>query len=82
MIVIKAHSHGVEGQYLEWYDPEAFNGGGDAVFTYDRAKAKTFTDTAEALVFIMQQPKKRPIRTDGLPNRPIMMFTLEIVEDG
>jgi hypothetical protein len=69
----------IAGEYLKAYDPEAFDGRGDAVFTNDVAEAMTFKSMEEALTFAHRTPKARPLRADGRPNRPLTAFTLEVV---
>lgn len=87
--VIKAYgpvgpAHGtpskIDGQYVKSYDPDAFAGCGDAQFTDNVEEAMKFHDKAAALVFAFQQPKSRPTRADGHPNRPLLAFTLEFMD--
>ena len=67
------------GCYLAHYDPEANDGHGGAVWTDDPAEAMMFA-TSEALVACVHaQPRCRPLRADGLPNRPLTMFTLDFL---
>lgn len=78
-IVIDSNNAGViDGEYLKSYDPEAHDGLGDATFTQDKGKALVFVDNREAIAFVMKVPKARPLRADGRPNRPILVFSLEI----
>jgi hypothetical protein len=68
------------GQYIKSFDPEAYDGRGDAEGTFDKREALTFTTGEDALNFWRQQSKTRPLREDGRPNRPLTAFTVEIVE--
>jgi hypothetical protein len=68
----------IDGQYVESYDPEAFDGRGDAKFTRDRNRAKMFATHADAWAFWMQVPKSRPLRADGKANRPLTCFTITV----
>jgi hypothetical protein len=84
--IIRALSLETEGKagwlepdaYLLSYDPDAFGGRGDVLFTPDKAKALRFADHVAVFECLRQQPRKRPLRPDGKPNRPITAFTLEI----
>lgn len=66
------------GKWIMRYDPEAFRGQGDAELTAKLKKAKRFPSKEAAITFIMQQPKARPVRADGKPNRPLLAFSLTI----
>jgi hypothetical protein len=68
----------IEDQYVEWYDPEAYDGRGDVQLTSDRAKAKLFASHEEAWTFWKQISKTRPKRADGRPNRPLTAFSVSI----
>jgi hypothetical protein len=68
-----------EGEYVRDYQPEKHGGHGEATFTRDLERAKVFPDVASAWRFIGQQPRSRPTRPDGKPNRPLMAFTLQIL---
>ncbi len=67
------------GEYLERYDPEAHGGRGEATFTRDIERAMVFPDVGAVWRCIRKQPRARPIRPDGKPNRPLMAFTLQIL---
>jgi hypothetical protein len=71
----------INGEYLKEYDPTAFDGYGDIVFTDLKKDAIIFDSFTEANVFINQMPNNRPLREDGRPNRPISAFTLELIRD-
>lgn len=66
----------VAGQFLMSYDPEAFDGRGDATFTKDIERAMKFDDTGQAFACWTAIPKSRPLREDGKPNRPLTTFTI------
>lgn len=60
-----------DGEYLQDFDFEAFDGVGKITLTPDVQKAMKFADTAEAFAFYRTIPKCRPLRADGKPNRPL-----------
>jgi hypothetical protein len=66
------------GAYLRSYDPEAFDGRGDAGWTTNLDAAMVFPDSAAAFACWRQQPRCRPLREDGQPNRPLTAFTVEV----
>ena len=66
----------VEGDYLEWSDPDAKDGFGDDRWTPDLAKAKRFPDFAAAMNCWKAQSRVRPIRDDGKPNRPLTAYSV------
>jgi len=66
----------VVGLALESYDPDAYDGRGDAAFTGDPAKAKRFPDSRAAMTEWTRQSVVRPLREDGKPNRPLTAFTV------
>lgn len=70
---------GYEG-YVVAYDPEAHHGRGDVQVTNLLAGARRFETMKDALNFAMIQPAARPIRDDGLPNRPLTAFNLEFIK--
>lgn len=74
--------HGVAtpaGLYLVDYDPDGNDGYGDAEFTNDPNKARTFTTQMEAYELWRAVPTVRPNRTDGNPNRPLTAYTIEVL---
>jgi hypothetical protein len=66
------------GQWLSFFNHEAFNGQGWGSFTSDLQKAKRFRNREEALSFWKRQSEIRPLRPDGAPNRPLTALTIEI----
>ncbi len=54
------------------------NGGGTATFTEDVRNAIQFDSTMDAYALWMTVPKSKPLRDDGLPNKPLTTFTIEI----
>jgi hypothetical protein len=72
--------HWVGPVYVKSYDPDAFDGRGDAMFTTEKQEAATFGTRADAMKFWLQVPASRPKRRDGRPNRPLTAFTIEIVD--
>jgi len=65
---------------IRHYDPEGHSGFGDVLFTMRVDKAIKFNTAEEAYKFWLQIPKNRPVRDDGLPNRPLTAFTVEVVQ--
>jgi hypothetical protein len=63
--------------YLEGYDADANDGGGDAAWTADPDKAMRFANATDVLMFWRQQSKVKPRREDGRPNRPLTAWTVE-----
>jgi hypothetical protein len=66
----------VEGDYLEWSDPDAKDGFGDDRWTPDLAKAKKFATFTDAMECWKAQSRIRPIRDDGKPNRPLTAYSV------
>ena len=62
---------GFDGQFLLSFDFEAFDGEGNGDFTPRRECAMKFETAGHALEFIRCVPACKPIRDDGLPNRPL-----------
>lgn len=69
---------GFDGQYLRDFDFEAGDGVGLIDMTPDLQRAKQFADAAEAVAFRNRSPECRPLREDGLPNRPLTATTWEL----
>lgn len=69
----------VVGQYLQGYDPEFMNGAGLATWTPDLNKALWFPTITAAMALINAQPRSKPIRPDGQPNRPLRAYTVEVM---
>ena len=67
-----------EGQWLEWYDPEAFNGRGDCIWTNDASRAIRFVHKLDAFATWRQIPINRATREDGKLNRPLTAFTVAV----
>jgi hypothetical protein len=67
-----------DGAYLKFYDPEAFDGRGDATWTLHLEDALKFASPLEATELWRTQSKTLPIRPDGKPNRPLTAFTVAI----
>ena len=65
--------------YLKSADVEAYDGRGEADATADPLEALRFDDAIHALTFWKMQSKTRPYRPDGKANRPLTVFSAEIV---
>lgn len=70
-------SSGFDGFYLKDFDFEAHDGQGQIDVTMSLMAAKHFPDLASALEFRNRQPDCKPLRDDGLPNRPLSATTWE-----
>lgn len=71
----------IYGQYLKDFDFEANNGEGFGTFTSNIAEAKSFATMYDAITFIKTQPECRPLRDDGLPNRPMTAVSISVSND-
>jgi len=69
---------GLVGQYLESFDVEAHDGRGEAAWTDDIDKAMRFADVGEATRAWQTTSTVRPRRDDGLFNRPLTAFNVEL----
>jgi hypothetical protein len=70
----------LDGQWIESFDFEAFGGQGFGSFTRDKRKAMQFADVGEAFAFWRTRSRRRPLRPDGKPNRPLTS-THVVIED-
>jgi hypothetical protein len=66
------------GQFLRDFDFEYHDGLGFGHFTHLRRRAKKFDSKEQLFEFWKQQPKCRPLRSDGEPNRPLTCLTVTI----
>lgn len=69
-----------DGAYLASFDPEYAGGRGYAAWTTDPAKAMRFETVLEAFDYWRQPSRVRPVRDDGLPNRPLCAYSVEVGE--
>jgi hypothetical protein len=60
-----------DGRMLAAFDFEMFGGVGGAVFTDELAEAMRFPSIMSAWQFLKRSPICKPLREDGLPNRPL-----------
>lgn len=68
------------GLLLESSDVDAHGGRGDAMWTNDPAEAKHFATPMDAMEYWRRQSTVQPTRPwDGKPNRPLTVFTVEVV---
>jgi hypothetical protein len=70
------------GAYLRSYDPDAYKGLGQAVWTEDPKLAKLFPSPKDAWEAWQAQSTVRPLRDDGKPNKPLTAFSVEITQIG
>lgn len=68
------------GEFVQDMDFEAGDGRGFLRHTPDPAKAKRFPDLQHVWDFLHTQPKCRPLREDGKPNKP-MFASHNLIED-
>lgn len=61
-------------------DLYARDGAGTVMLTNDDQAALRFKSVRDGLFYVMRQSKVKPLREDGLPNRPLRAFTIEFVE--
>jgi hypothetical protein len=64
------------GMFLTDYDPEAYDGEGDAGWTADLGEAMRFATERDLIGCWQLVPVNRPSRGDGLPNRPLTAYTV------
>lgn len=65
----------VDGKWLSFYDPRAFNGRGEIRGTHDPMQALAFPTHGEAII---TWQLGHGTRTDGRPNKPLTAFTVSI----
>lgn len=76
-----ANGFSPNGMYLRSYDPEFADGRGLAEWTDDIDHAMRFATSGEAWMLWRSPSKRRPVRADGQPNRPLAAFTIEILNE-
>src|SRR4030095_2352284 len=81
---VALYVHGVAGgsafgAWLVEADVEALDGLGRVSLSENVECAKRFSSFVEALAFWKQQSLVRPLRDDGLPNRPLTAFSVSPV---
>ena len=64
------------GLYLASYDPDGNGGQGAATWTEDPDRALQFATMAEAHACYTAVSRRRPVRSDGKPNRPLTAFSV------
>lgn len=67
-----------DGAYLKDFDFEAGIGRGEVELTANLEEAMKFDDAVSALKFYQTQPKCKPFREDGRPNRPLTATNWEM----
>lgn len=63
-------------RYLATFNIEAHDGRGDAVYTLDIAHAYKWDSMEDLMAAWKAQPKARPMRPDGKPNRPLTALSI------
>lgn len=66
--------------YLGSADVDAEDGRGAFHLTYDYTMAMRFGNVSSAMQFWRQESRVRPLRPDGLPNRPLTCFHASFVK--
>lgn len=83
VMVLRGQANGLstpsDGQFLKDFDFEAGDGVGLIDMTTDVNEAKHFENVSEAILFRNRQPNCKPLRADGLPNRPLTSTHWEVV---
>lgn len=65
--------------WLMAFDLESRNGLGDFLCSADPTEAYMWNSAQEALAIYNAQSVTRPLRDDGLPNRPMRAYTVQLV---
>lgn len=68
------------GAYLAAYDPDHYNGRGEAHWTDDVNLAVRFDRISDAIACYQQVSMLRPRRKDGKPNRPLTSVTVTVTQ--
>lgn len=68
------------GLLVRTYDPDALGGLGAVDLTEDLQEARKFQTIVEVRNTWAAQSNVRPLRADGLPNRPLTAYTVEPVQ--
>lgn len=68
----------VSDAWVRTYDPEGYDGRGTLILTWDLDEALTFDTPEDAHALWTAVPSNRPLRADGLPNRPLTQLSVEI----
>jgi hypothetical protein len=68
----------IAGEWLKTFDFNAHDGGGFGDFTDDPTQAQRFGSLQKAMDFHNTVSTVRPLRSDGLPNRPLTACTMVI----
>ena len=67
------------GRYVKAYTPHGHGGQGHLVVTDDINEARGFIDALDALECWRSVSYTHPVRPDGMTNRPLTMWTIEMV---
>jgi hypothetical protein len=68
----------IRNRWIAEADVDAYDGRGWVVGTRDPELALSWPDKQQAIEFYMTDSKVRPLRADGLPNRPLTAFNVVI----
>lgn len=62
------------------FDPEFADGDGWIDLTQDKSEALRFTDFLDAVDCWKMASRRKPVREDGKPNRPMTTYTIAITK--
>lgn len=83
VMVLRGQANGqstpYDGQFLKAFDFEAEGGRGMIDMTPDPEQAMRFDDVGAAIAFRNRSPECKPLRDDGLPNRPLTATHWEVM---
>jgi hypothetical protein len=69
-----------DGLYVRLFDISRHDGIGPVPVTRFPRLAAHFASPADAVIWYRTRSTVRPTRPDGLPNRPLTAFTVEIIQ--
>lgn len=69
----------IAGGYVKNFDVDGANGLGVVLVTHDVEEAWRFENNTEAFQLWNKQSTVKPIRSDGMPNKPLTAYTVELL---
>lgn len=70
----------LDGSLIVKFDVDANNGVGKLFVTKALKQARKFKTLTDAIAYAQRVSKIRPLRPDGKPNRPLMMYNVAVIE--
>lgn len=70
----------VAGRYVQSFNFDGAAGRGIGRYCLNQNEAKRFDTKLDAIVFTRTQSRVKPLRDDGMPNRPMTGMHVAIVE--